>query len=285
MGLSPRVRGNLCPLIQAVEPDGSIPARAGEPQSQRRRIAYCPVYPRACGGTPPDRSPSADPDGLSPRVRGNPIPSRRRQSSPGSIPARAGEPAESSNTLTGVEVYPRACGGTVFCDRVQPPHRGLSPRVRGNPVLEVALDPQPGSIPARAGEPSDGAVPARGRRVYPRACGGTYTGAMIVLSVEGLSPRVRGNRARAGCGGSASGSIPARAGEPIRATCCPPRSRVYPRACGGTLAPPPNWIKCWGLSPRVRGNPQQRRPARRHHGSIPARAGEPVLAFHHPLLA
>ena len=54
-----------------------------------------------------------------------------------------------------------------------PKSQGLSPRVRGNLGMVDAGPFEIGSIPARAGEPSD--LPGgRGLfRVYPRACGGT----------------------------------------------------------------------------------------------------------------
>ena len=50
------------------------------------------------------------------------------------------------------------------------------------------------SIPARAGEPAVSVLVSVNRAIYPRACGGTRAGVLRGLSVEGLSPRVRGNR-------------------------------------------------------------------------------------------
>ena len=94
--------------------------------------------------------------------------------------------------------------------------KGLSPRVRGN--LLVAIRAQPGgrSIPARAGEPVWFHRGMIAGRVYPRACGGTFSRSAILSSRSGLSPRVRGNRRQPGTPGAARGSIPARAGEPRR---------------------------------------------------------------------
>ena len=50
-GLSPRVRGNL--LVHRVNDQafGSIPARAGEPETSTPFWRNLAVYPRACGGT------------------------------------------------------------------------------------------------------------------------------------------------------------------------------------------------------------------------------------------
>ena len=121
-------------------------------------------------------------------------------------------------------------------------------------------------------------------------------------SVDGLSPRLRGNRWRQKRGIRCAGSIPAPAGEPsavaIRpgepsggrsipapagephrppAPCCPPQ--VYPRACGGTPVRRQERRVAVGLSPRLRGNPRQIEHRDRGGGSIPAPAGEPSLVF------
>ena len=70
-GLSPRVRGN--PPEQATYglEWRSIPARAGEPSTQKRPGTGTPVYPRACGGTCQPLFRAIVNRGLSPRVRGN----------------------------------------------------------------------------------------------------------------------------------------------------------------------------------------------------------------------
>ncbi len=49
-GLSPRVRGSQAAIPVAAARFGSIPARAGEPVSNRRSVRAIWVYPRACGG-------------------------------------------------------------------------------------------------------------------------------------------------------------------------------------------------------------------------------------------
>ena len=52
--------------------------------------------------------------------------------------------------------------------------------------------------------------------------------------IQGLSPRVRGNRTESRQTEPTIGSIPARAGEPWYYVSIPLLSEVYPRACGGT---------------------------------------------------
>ena len=95
--------------------------------------------------------------------------------------------------------------------------------------------------------------------------------------MEGLSPRVRGNRVDRGRRCVRQGSIPACAGEPQRQSLVCQRLGVYPRVCGGT----PQHIGVVtftpGLSPRVRGNHKYDGYAILDQRSIPACAGEPTL--------
>ena len=111
--------------------------------------------------------------GLSPRVRGNHIEQWAVAGLTGSIPARAGEPEVLATQANLARVYPRACGGTGAdpCKLGLP--WGLSPRVRGNLVAECGKGVEQGSIPARAGEPTDALFNDLAKEVYPRACGGT----------------------------------------------------------------------------------------------------------------
>ena len=71
-GLSPRVRGN--PEMRRASFFGarSIPACAGEPRRHGVELRPAQVYPRVCGGTRSVSKKSPQPEGLSPRVRGNP---------------------------------------------------------------------------------------------------------------------------------------------------------------------------------------------------------------------
>ena len=254
-GLSPRVRGNHVGRTGVVNHYRSIPACAGEPVLVGDVLYQHRVYPRVCGGTYQCAGPGPGREGLSPRVRGNQRNIERGELYEGSIPACAGEP----NGVVGVNVvnavYPRVCGGTAVGRRARQRAGGLSPRVRGNPLL-VNVDPaRQGSIPACAGEPS---LPARRRKswtVYPRVCGGTLDRHRRNDGDDGLSPRVRGNRFQRRRSWRRRRSIPACAGEPPRAWKGSRTPGVYPRVCGGTLAVATGGFRLMGLSPRVRGNP------------------------------
>ena len=92
---------------------------------------------------------------------------------------------------------------------------------------------------------------------------------------QGLSPRMRGNRWPSNTGLPYAGSIPAHAGEPLVSGEIGQKTRVYPRACGGTDIRKTVREKGLGLSPRMRGNPGSVEAVYEDLGSIPAHAGEP----------
>ena len=175
-----------------------------------------------------------DLSGLSPRVRGNRGRPRRDGLGTGSIPACAGEPRANRRGSGSAKVYPRVCGGTHCIGINTETQAGLSPRVRGNPILHNRQRSYPRSIPACAGEPLPIPTPASRAAVYPRVCGGTPFCTIDSAVIRGLSPRVRGNRCQYQPQPAAPRSIPACAGEPHRAARQPLCPRVYPRVCGGT---------------------------------------------------
>ncbi len=154
-------------------------------------------------------------------------------------------------------VYPRVGGGTRRSKICPECRRGLSPRGRGNPIVDTPDGPRERSIPAWAGEPDAGGYHGDSSEVYPRVGGGTGYHGDSSDWVEGLSPRGRGNPS------------------PRTAawTCRP--SSVYPRVGGGTAIPGLVSFMSGGLSPRGRGNLERRSYAVQHPRSIPAWAGEP----------
>ena len=274
-GLSPRVRGNLRHPPRHYYGERSIPACAGEPAPNRYWVSVFRVYPRVCGGTAGGPADLVRRGGLSPRVRGN----HGRYWVYGmymwSIPACAGEPCTRPEGSSLLSVYPRVCGGTTALTVLTQRPRGLSPRVRGNRLVGIAVNNLQRSIPACAGEPTAVAWTALAVEVYPRVCGGTVAGEHPGDAVRGLSPRVRGNRGDMSEYRHKHRSIPACAGEPIyeRPHCYP--TRVYPRVCGGTGLPGAPGKFLSGLSPRVRGNQGYIVLGHFRRGSIPACAGEP----------
>ena len=152
-GLSPRVRGNLPHALDSPVSPRSIPACAGEPRSTYRTGLTPSVYPRVCGGTHTQIRRAVRRIGLSPRVRGNRRAGQGEAWHGRSIPACAGEPFSLITSAIRSAVYPRVCGGTVRATFRLIYARGLSPRVRGNPLRRALRGLDEGSIPACAGEP------------------------------------------------------------------------------------------------------------------------------------
>ena len=183
--------------------------------------------------------------------------------------------ALSSIWLLRDSVYPHVCGGTqTGCGR-ECQFDGLSPRVRGN-LLVIHVAPIGGrSIPACAGEPKCLNRFALPIAVYPRVCGGTLVGGVVIRDDVGLSPRVRGNPGVIAPGITNLRSIPACAGEPWAMDIGVVIGRVYPRVCGGTYGRPRRAMGSVGLSPRVRGNRVKTNRTGLAWRSIPACAGEP----------
>ena len=278
---------------------GVYPRVCGGTRSPLRPEATGGGLSRVCGGTAFSKLNIASGVGLSPRVRGNPSPPSSRGSGRGSIPACAGEPRRGTLTVKPGRVYPRVCGGTEAASNAERLQAGLSPRVRGNPVHAAVVGQMLRSIPACAGEPPPAPLAGNAPEVYPRVCGGTPAGATCrqcagglsrvcggtyagfpgPIIPQGLSPRVRGNRAGAGSADAGGGSIPACAGEPPMSRAAPAPAWVYPRVCGGTAPLLPLESQRRGLSPRVRGNLRRRRGTSGKSRSIPACAGEPRQTF------
>ena len=91
-----------------------------------------------------------------------------------------------------------------------------------------------GSIPACAGEAGKVGTQKKDGTVYPRMCGGSSSSLPTSAGGSGLSPRVRGKRPHLGADAAAVGSIPACAGEAVKAGIVAATAAVYPRVCGGS---------------------------------------------------
>ena len=153
IGLSPRLRGNRGYAAVESPYAGSIPAPAGEPGAVMGPHTKPAVYPRACGGTYVLSFDTPNLNGLSPRLRGNPLNLAVQPFALRSIPAPAGEPYLHLSSSLLRPVYPRACGGTSPCSASCRRSAGLSPRLRGNLQGSRQETEANRSIPAPAGEP------------------------------------------------------------------------------------------------------------------------------------
>ena len=114
--------------------------------------------------------------------------------------------------------------------------------------------------------------------VYPRPRGGTAAPPRQSAVRSGLSPPTRGNLGRRRDIRARERSIPAHAGEPPMNGETAFAVGVYPRPRGGTASAKAALEKAIGLSPPTRGNRGDAAGELVRLGSIPAHAGEPVLA-------
>ena len=151
---------------------------------------------------------------------------------------------------------------------------GLSPRGRGKLSLRSACKGIHRSIPAWAGETSDSRRRRANRAVYPRVGGGNASAHWRYRCFCGLSPRGRGKREYGVCYTQSLRSIPAWAGETLKAVSTDSAVRVYPRVGGGNASSMVGCICMPGLSPRGRGKLELHAHRHRRDGSIPAWAGE-----------
>ena len=171
MGLSPRVRGSLLPMLLYQDGLRSIPASAGQPHRRNADAYKFAVYPRECGAALYGGISQRTMMGLSPRVRGSLLPMLLYQDGLRSIPASAGQPKRCYQYRTYKQVYPRECGAAAAAMPSSRSTSGLSPRVRGSRLACVQRGVRGRSIPASAGQPLRDTATCAAHRVYPRECG------------------------------------------------------------------------------------------------------------------
>ena len=131
-------------------------------------------------------------------------------------------------------VYPHVCGETSLSQTLRSQNQGLSPRLWGNPIQNVAWACDKGSIPTHVGKPAHQSLRSRSRRVYPHACGETTSQFCGNISGLGLSPRMWGNLDISNDLFRRLGSIPTHVGKPRESLLSVIFLKVYPHACGET---------------------------------------------------
>ena len=211
-GPSPRARGQHKRSHRSVCTRRSIPACAGATWVGAACRRLRAVHPRVRGGNTLGFGQLGQPDGPSPRARGQHSYLDRHQRPIRSIPACAGATPFAPGLTRPETVHPRVRGGNVPARagcRLSP---GPSPRARGqrgvggNPFVDRR------SIPACAGATSSGFCGGPGAAVHPRVSGGNNLLGTKDLSRVGPSPRARGQPDLGVEPGALLRSIPACAG-------------------------------------------------------------------------
>ncbi len=215
-GPSPLARGNQTAGRARDRCWGSIPARAGQPTTTLETCAGTWVHPRSRGATWAARFSASSSTGPSPLARGNQLSSPCQLCADRSIPARAGQPD-----------WPPACGRA---GRVHPRSRGATTGNRSANALVI------GPSPLARGNRSALLPSVHSERVHPRSRGATDGAGVEHKEQAGPSPLARGNPSLLNDRNRIQGSIPARAGQPARATWRALTASVHPRSRGATSA-------------------------------------------------
>ena len=212
--------------------------------------------------------------GSSPRVRGRPHWRPPSEWVSGLIPACAGQTAAPAKSTCRQTAHPRVCGA-------DPPPRpgrwhvqGSSPRVRGRLRIRKPLDPDPGLIPACAGQTDPGVRVKIVPGAHPRVSGADVQKLAGNRGFLGSSPRVRGRPRFCVPAPVSVGLIPACAGQTLYGYALGGGYRAHPRVCGADPGEDTTVPSGAGSSPRVRGRRFQLLQQQVDRRLIPACAGQ-----------
>ena len=195
-GSSPRVRGTLPRRPQAGRIPGIIPACAGNTCRILPRFHRHRDHPRVCGEHVIQKKAGVGLTGSSPRVRGTPEGIAFILRACGIIPACAGNTMSTDLALKNLGDHPRVCGEHISTRFFRTLQSGSSPRVRGTPFMRFCAVNLDGIIPACAGNTTLGFERADHNGDHPRVCGEHCAITLLIASISGSSPRVRGTRIR-----------------------------------------------------------------------------------------
>ena len=211
-GSSPRMRGTPCFFCFSACRFGIIPAHAGNTGVTCSPTPWSWDHPRACGEHSEKSNQSSLLMGSSPRMRGTQIQERCGARCVGIIPAHAGNTSCSWRCLRSYWDHPRACGEHLKLGQGAKVGRGSSPRMRGTHEIPALGRRDPGIIPAHAGNTLNAAKIVVTTRDHPRACGEHQLTTGGDVQKAGSSPRMRGTLYGRYSLPTASGIIPAHAG-------------------------------------------------------------------------
>ena len=255
-----------------------IPAHAGQTMACTPSMPNLSDHPRACGANDiPDVSGFAT-TGSSPRMRGKQRHANYRKICERIIPAHAGQTRLTALTPYPTSDHPRACGANRGALPVGLRLVGSSPRMRGKRFHLKDSFFRCRIIPAHAGQTTVALRMRRHRPDHPRACGANSTSFVMVLLVDGSSPRMRGKPGVVNTWSPIDRIIPAHAGQTISPH---PQSDVpadHPRACGANFVKAVPALASAGSSPRMRGKPVVFPRGRGNRRIIPAHAGQTLDA-------
>ena len=134
----------------------------------------------------------------------------------GSSPRMRGTPSRGNCAWCRRRDHPRVCGEHLRGLHALVAEQGSSPRMRGTPADCRFLFPEPGIIPAYAGNTRHQADRKARSGDHPRVCGEHGGGVVFSSPSMGSSPRMRGTPTGGGYAVEEMGIIPAYAGNTTR---------------------------------------------------------------------
>ena len=227
-----------------------------------------------CGANQVGLDDLTNPDGSSPRVRGELPRQSGRLGTCRIIPACAGRTTHVPRNYVLKADHPRVCGANQAESIESALSAGSSPRVRGELKRTVFTRPPHRIIPACAGRTRTrtASTTAAGTD-HPRVCGANGDGAGLEAGLVGSSPRVRGERTVSDGSDQTVRIIPACAGRTPYPLLPPHPSTDHPRVCGANDVDRVMREIGNGSSPRVRGERRRISVGFRGRRIIPACAG------------
>ncbi len=272
-GSSPRLRGTREEGEIVDVPGRIIPAPAGNTAADCRVGGWYPDHPRACGEHGLGPLTNHPPFGSSPRLRGTRSTPIARCSTPGIIPAPAGNTRRRCARCSFPPDHPRACGEHWTLVPNFNLISGSSPRPRGTRRHRADLRLGTRIIPAPAGNTHAISRRASPTADHPRACGEhRILGAFEVVG-NGSSPRLRGTLPLTEAIAVFRRIIPAPAGNTMRRGYGARGQPDHPRACGEHFSLDGIDQDGTGSSPRLRGTLRLRDARFIPRRIIPAPAG------------
>ena len=148
-----------------------------------------------CGEKYATSRPAAISRGSPPHVRGKAVSNSRLKHPDGITPAYAGKSGWASPVACMATDHPRVCGEKCRNRRLQSPHRGSPPHVRGKDADAVVFIESEGITPACAGKSISDLQHSGPPEDHPRMCGEKFLLCPFHTPKVGSPPHVRGKEA------------------------------------------------------------------------------------------
>ena len=272
-GPSPPARGTPRRRCERLGDRRSIPACAGNTGQFHSGSSPAPVHPRLRGEHIRFGCCCHGPGGPSPPARGTLMTAPTGIVYVRSIPACAGNTAESADDRRRLAVHPRLRGEHPHWIATSTFPGGPSPPARGTHLWWLARVGYERSIPACAGNTHARRRACSPQAVHPRLRGEHAHSGPLSQAGSGPSPPARGTRFYSRRMPEGLRSIPACAGNTQWSATSAPRSTVHPRLRGEHATCAACSTSSAGPSPPARGTRATARARCASRRSIPACAG------------